>query len=1228
MKNLPHQLLSMAARTAFIGIAIVASAHGANTPTPLLLSTEPLFFGGGVQPSIFITLDDSSSMEWSFMPDSLIAGGQTAKWGLSTALNYLAYNPFKTYGAPISDASGAPQNAAFDAAWEDGYAAYLSGSNYPATCKVDLNTAYRPTWGSSDGNSCDLVAGADEYHAEAYVGGVLVDGSTVQQRAFFYLYSGGNAGCSGDPYDDACYTQYTVPDARLTAISEAEQKLNFANWYSYYRKRIYVEKAASLTAVQPLGPKARVGLGRLNADGTIVKPVGFLESILGDVLGGIVKTGLNNDVGGWYQPAFSPGYSDLRRAADEVGTYFQTAQPWADNLSSGGGLSCRRAYHLMFSDGYWDDGDGTDNAGANSPANENNDGEARFDTISGPDPYDPLGVRQITYKYEPTTPFKDGRKNTLADVAMYYWGTDLQEDKTNNVPATQKDPAFWQHLTTISVGLGLGDGQVDPDAAFDAIFSKATITWPPLPPADQTAEIPPLDPATLDDFLHAAINSRGVFLNMEDADAFPDLLSGLLSSIPGRAASAASAVLNSGALRSDTRIYQARFSSSNWTGQLLAYSINSDGTVGTFLWDAGTKIPSPGNRNIWTYSGGSSRGFTSSNSSVIFPQPSVCGSTTDAFCKQLIEYVRGVEPGNTSNGVTVPSTWRPRSGWLLGDIVNSAPAYAGLPSMLYPDIGGWSGTNAPENAAGAERYPMFRENAIQGARPDMIYVGANAGVLHAFDADSGAEKFAFVPNSVLAKLTRLKEKVNFVHQYLVDGSPTVGDAFFGGKWHTVLVAGLGGGGQGIFALDITDPNNIKVLWEFTDDNNRNLGFTFGAPNIVRIGTRWYALFGNGLNNITTPSEDPQSQKGVAALIAVDLEEGPSATMTWGTNPADGYADDPLKSSRLLRPNGIVGAAPIDVVRPDPEQANTMIGGRDFTADYVYAGDLFGNLWRFNLNSNGSGTKVFSAISASGKPQAITTRPSVIRHPSGAGFIIVFGTGKYLEQADNSQDPATQFTQTVYGIWDNPDVNNWSVSRDKLQQQQILAEVVVDRPSPEKDYEYRLTTDNSFYWYSTDNPNGMRGWFLDLIDPDDNKHHGERVVSDVLVRNSKLIFTTLIPSSNPCEFGGTGWLMELDAATGARLAYSPFDVNNDGTFSTFDYIATTSPITGKEITAPPSGRRSTVGIVPSPAILARQGGEREYKYLSGSTGNLEVVVEKSGAEEDVGRVWWNQLFRDE
>jgi type IV pilus assembly protein PilY1 len=449
----------------------------------------------------------------------------------------------------------------------------------------------------------------------------------------------------------------------------------------------------------------------------------------------------------------------------------------------------------------------------------------------------------------------------------------------------------------------------------------------------------------------------------------------------------------------------------------------------------------------------------------------------------------------------------------------------------------------------------------------------------------------------------------------------------------VVASGLNGGGQGVFALDVTDPTDwisetsvaAKVLWEFTDADTDcstwskgdrgdcDLGFTFSRPNIVRLNNgKWAAIFGNGYNS--TVADGATSTTGDAVLFVVDIETGGLISKI---STKEGASDDPLGESR---PNGLASVAPVDV-------------DGDFIVDYVYAGDLFGNLWKFNLNdpdednwgvafgSKTTPAPLYVARSASDDVQPITTRPQVMRHPMGGeGFLVLFGTGKYLEVGDNSA--IGQVTQSFYGILD---AGTAFTGRGDLLQQSILAEVTATTATdPPVTYDYRVTSNAPITWGSK----GKKGWYLDLVNTEDGgtANFGERQVSDAILRGGRIIFTTLVPESDdPCNFGGTGWLMELDAASGGRLEGEIFDVNGDGVFTMADVVDYLGTSGDKSDDVLPSGRRSKEGIIPMPAILARQAGGKEFKYLSGSTGNIEVVSENPGLG-DFGRQSWQQLLK--
>jgi type IV pilus assembly protein PilY1 len=759
--------------------------------------------------------------------------------------------------------------------------------------------------------------------------------------------------------------------------------------------------------------------------------------------------------------------------------------------------------------------------------------------------------------------------------------------------------------------------------AFAAIFSGASVLWE--------------DPITVlsarvDDFLHAAVNSRGEFLNVKDWEDLVAALGRTVLNSPGSAGSSASVVLNSGALRDETRLYQARFISDTWGGELLAYEINADGSVGRLIWEAGDVLTASGasGRKIYTYDRTTKKGieFFAANDGAFNALPKAIRDAVGT--REVLDYLRGDRSKEVANG----GTYRNRK-TLLGDLISSAPAFVGVPTAPYPDE--WCteiDNNGNCNSVPEDGVPYstsFRFAPANLTRPQVIYVGSNDGMLHAFEVGTwnasaqkwvdgtGMELFAYIPSSAFSTTGKPNigslASTSYVHTYFADGSPTVVDAFVNGEWRTVLVAGLGGGGRGIYALDVTDPTAPKVMWEFTDANDADLGYTFSRPNIVRLNNdKWAVVFGNGYN----------SGSDKAYLYVRDIVDGSSIAKI-----AAGSATG----------NGLSTVSPVDE-------------DGDFTADLVYAGDLKGNLWKFTLRGKNTGkwvvsgpngsttTPIFSATSPStGTPaQPITSRPQVIAHPYGGGFIVLFGTGKFLESSDLD---TPQATQSYYGIWDTydnddskKDGNQYNHGAQKVTRSDLLTQEILAEPTA-NGYVYRLTTNSVPKWKAVGaaGTGTHLGWHLDLVLKGAASNFGERQVSDSVVRSGRTIFTTLIPpvaqsgASDPCKFGGEGWLMELNAVTGARMEFSPFDVNGDGVFNlgweagkptgdAFD-------LSGKPVAA--SGRKSAVGIIPTPAILARPDGGKEYKYVAGSKGSIDMIVESAGAS-DFGRQSWRQLFK--
>ena len=738
----------------------------------------------------------------------------------------------------------------------------------------------------------------------------------------------------------------------------------------------------------------------------------------------------------------------------------------------------------------------------------------------------------------------------------------------------------------------------------------------------------------------AADNAGGISYGAEDGlqlkNALEDAFTAAIED-----SSASSVSVNTGSITGSSMVFQARFNSNAWSGELLAYPINSDGSLGAAL-DASV-IPAAASRILFTHNGTSGIPFqwpanpaTPASTELTLAQVAQLNGDED-----LLDYLRGDQSNEESQG----GAFRNRSK-ILGDIIHSSPVIVSEKAEFnYPDTG-WA-TGAGSGAADDENtysYSTYKTtiNALNSGvgRKPTIYVGSNDGMLHAFDAtpsgiDFGEELFAYVPKTTLPLLKDLADP-SYSHQYLVDGSPTVGDVLYDNAWHTVLVSGFGAGAQGIFALDVTNPGAFsseanaasKVLWEIDDSFDDDLGYTFSQPNIVRMANGdWAAVFGNGYNS-THNNGSNVSSSGNAVLYIVNIKTGALIKKIDTGVGIDGTA---AVGDYNEQPNGLSTVAPVDV-------------DGDNVVDYIYAGDLYGNLWKFdvdnkNKNSWGvafSGAPLFTACNgtcSSTNRQPITSRPQVGRHPTQRGYMIYFGTGKFIEVGDDSA--INQTTQTFYGIWDKE--SDWSAfSRFHLLKQEILSEANVgyDADNDGNDdvtYDLRITTEYQPEWYlgnslPTDGADADTlvdkhvGWYMDLYNTagGNTNNYGERQVSNSILRNGRIIFTTLLPLEDPCANGGSGWLMELDAATGGRLSESPFNLNNDTVYDEHDYVP---QVSGNAV--PPSGVRSREGIPATPGVVSSGDGSTEFKYSSGSTGNIDVTEENPGSNY-IGRQSWRQL----
>lgn len=648
-------------------------------------------------------------------------------------------------------------------------------------------------------------------------------------------------------------------------------------------------------------------------------------------------------------------------------------------------------------------------------------------------------------------------------------------------------------------------------------------------------------------------------------------------------ASAASVATNSTNLQTDSFIYQARFSSADWSGQLLAYALGMDGTIGALQWDAAIKMAaqSPNQRVILT------RGATDG---VAFDYANLTGPTSTAGTQQdlldrnaagvkdecgpeRVAYLRGdATHEGTSDTFTCASSipankfrqrFNPISNihYKLGDIVNSNPWYLGAPEAGYAD----------------SDYPGYSAFvSARSSRTPVVYVGANDGMLHGIDASTtsppgGQEVLAYVPSMVYPNLSLLTDHAyNRNHRYFVDGSPMVADANLASPlgWRSVLIGGLGAGGKGFYALDVTNPATFSeanaadlLLWEFTETDDADMGYAYNLPptsaatkqakQIVKMANgKWAAILGNGY----------ATSAGKAVLYLLFIEDG-----------ADGISTSDfvkIVADESTADNGLSTPVPYDT-------------DNDGVVDAVYAGDLKGNLWKFLVGPNASddtvtadpatwkvafttGTPLFTAKDCAGAAQPIISPPEVSSHPEG-GQLVMFGTGKYLEFDDNK----SRGRQSFYGIWDIGTPLDLTREEDLLEQTVGLCTANCTagkfRVPSSHPISWRVNTGDALANCTGSCTPTHRGWYMDLLATGvdasvsgcpipTSTQIAERVTGIPEMINGTIYFNTLIPSDLPCDAGGGGWLMSMDYLTGGLVdTRRIFDTDGSGTIDDDDAL---------------------------------------------------------------------------
>jgi type IV pilus assembly protein PilY1 len=632
----------------------------------------------------------------------------------------------------------------------------------------------------------------------------------------------------------------------------------------------------------------------------------------------------------------------------------------------------------------------------------------------------------------------------------------------------------------------------------------------------------------------AVAGGTNVYFPATSPGAVTNALQTIITAILAQTQSTASAAVNSTGLNTNSKVYQSQFVTSDtpyqdWTGNLLEYPIDpTTGVVNTASpdWSAQTYLdpvtpatsvprliatwdPTQNNAIPFEWSPGASPNKITVASNLGLELQTF---TSDTNGQDVLNYLRGSTAQEVRNG----GQFRNRS-HILGDIVDSNPAYIGASN---------------ENIQSAS-YIAFEANTA--ARPPILYIGANDGMLHAFDVTTGDEKFAYIPTGVYGNLINLVNPYyNAQHLFFVKGSPQAADVFFpsDGKWHSMVVGTEAQGGRSVFALDVTDPTLLTsepalasaVLWDFTDPD---MGYGFANPVIAPTASGWQVFVGNGYNS--------NSQKPF--LFALDPATGPAAMTKVDLCAAVPTACD------LTAPNGL--SSPIAV-----NSGGNVTGG----ANLVYAGDLQGNMWRIDV-SNPNPTLwavslLFQARDALGNKQPITTRPVATlnpRFPQVLGTMVMFGTGQFV----GVPDIANSNVQSIYGIYDPPAGYVTPPTRSPDLLQQTLSAVTVGTS------QFRTVTGTAAVVPTN------KGWYMDL-----NLLSGERVINDPrLETGGELVLTTydpIPPSGSSCTVGGSSYLMVLNFATGGAFTTPQFDTNGDGKINTSDTVV---PASGGAAVAP-------------------------------------------------------------
>ncbi|WP_052185031.1 pilus assembly protein [Methylotenera sp. N17] len=922
-------------------------------------------------------------------------------------------------------------------------------------------------------------------------------------------------------------------DCSSTCTYEQEMT-NYANWYTYYRIRMQAMKTAATIAFKGIDNRYRVGFITISNQSNNYLPIAKFES------------GSAGQKSNWYKKLYATtpsGGTPLRSALSIVGRIYAGKKPVgnADPVE----YSCQQNFTLLTTDGYWNTDAATDVKDIKGNAVGNLDKTSPRPLYEGPTATSGSLADVAKYYYDTDIRNKadfdncsngtvgsdvcgsenDHPKQNMVTLTLglgidgtLLYSDDYKEQTSGNYADIKSGSANWSNPMPTENGTRIDDlwhaavnaggtyySAKNPKLLRDSLI-KGLSEIKSVYGAGSAAAASSLAPTAGDNFQYVASYSTVKWTgNLEARTVDVDTLK------TSQKATWCAENVASGTCTSPA-VLKAVTSGSTQTFYCETPSSDTDtcGDLGGQLGIGGTsnacyvEVPTictgtmsslvsqtSDSRKIYVNSGGTLTNFTagalSSSAQTAFvngynalSQYSDYSATQQSNANKvanLVSYLRGQTQydNRTSNPDPEKKLFRPREA-VLGDITQSKPAYLKKSTSLYVDPG----------------YTAFKD--ATASRQGTVFVGANDGMLHAFNADTGIEMWAYIPTPVIKNLPKLADRDYAIkHANYVNGNPALADICISGCdtasaiWKTILIGGLNGGGRGYYALDVTSPTSPVLLWEFTADQDSSVGYSFGEPVVTKLSSgvnagKWVVLLTSGYNNGTLDSDGVTSNSptgnGQGYLYTLNAYNG---VLIKKIGTGAGTSSSPS------------GLAKITAYVDDTFRNNF--------AKYVYGGDLEGGLWRFNLD-DGVAVKIATLRDGGGVPQSITTMPEL--GLINKKRVLFVGTGKYLEETDLT---STQ-VQTVYAIKDD----NISAEITSLRSGGLVTQTLSSTG------DFRTASSNS-----VDFGTGY-GWLVDFP-------AGERVNVDPLLLNGVLLMPTTVPNSTSCLGGGYGWFNYFNYKTG-------------------------------------------------------------------------------------------------